>query len=192
MIVPMHFPDQLCRTGEQAGLSCQDEVVTACAFFIRGPAGEGEYFLFVGEGVAGGQHTAAARGRFDHYEGITHTGHKTIAHREIIFFEGGVTGKLREQTPGSCHFPGEAGVFRRIDLIEPVGQYADGGQLIANGGLMRSGIDTVGQSADNEQTRFAELFDKALNGSFPVFGRCAGADDGEYPWRVEIGLSFIV
>ena len=92
------------------------------------------------------------------------------------------------------HGYGRVAVDARIDVVEPVGQYAHRLKTVVEGLRMRTDVDAVGQSAEDEdlRTEVAEVADKGLDKVPSVVRTPPRANDVYGVARVEVGSSEII
>src|SRR5580698_3288156 len=140
--VPSQVGLQLSGGNQQVGFVFPDEPETTFTLFICEAAGNSEDLLFTFDGSIDGQEAAACDAGFYNDQGIAQSGDELVAQGESIFFGFDFMAEGGEQSALVTHGPGQSPVFGGIDHIEAVAQYANGGEMIMECGLMRCRVDT--------------------------------------------------
>ena len=103
-------------------------------------------------------------------------------------------GVLGEESAAVEHACGGVAMGGGVEGVEPVGEYAYGGQLVVEGCAVCVDVGAVGESADDEEVGIpaCELCADGLHHVASLVGAAACADNAEYMGGVEFSVAPIV
>ena len=134
--------------------------------------------MIAGSNVGGDQRPAFLS-RFHYNGGIADAGHDAVTAHKVHLVRIRSAHKFSEQSALRHHLYGGIAMHTRINLVQPMCQYANGGQTVLQGSAMRLNVDAISQPTDDQyfEAQFAQFPKKTVTNILSILRAVAGAYD---------------
>ena len=138
-----------------------------------------------------GNQGSSLRGRLHHNGGIAHSCHYPVALHEVLSVRIGAAHEFGQQSAMVHHVDRRFPMGSRIDTVQSVCQYTNGGEAMFQGRFMGLDVDAVSQSAYNEHigTYSGQVLDKRLAYFFSIGSGMTGAYHADDSQGIEGSIS---
>src|SRR5690606_14270455 len=189
---PAHEVQYVRSAGDQGGAVGFDQMMAAIGMRVANTAGNGQHIPVIAVGNGSGNEGAALQAAFYNQGGVADAGYNAVALGKVLFIRRGAAHKVSEQAAIFQHGGGSAFMNGRVDAVQAMRQYANGGDPMLQRGFMRNDINAIGHAAnDSNMMRGQPCY--YLLAYFPAIAAGAtGAYNAEDPGAVERGIAFKV